>query len=58
MTPLTNRKHYSVVGELKEGNVLTKTEQAATERAQKLQNDRGLLGITAVMAEPKLSLMS
>lgn len=40
------------------GSALTKTEQAATERAQKLQNDRELLGIMAVMAEPKLSLMS
>lgn len=34
-----------------------KTEQAATERAQKLQNDRELLEIKAVMVEPKHCLM-
>ena len=55
MKPLTSRIHYSTVilGELKEGSVLMKTEQAATERAHKLQNDRELLGIKAVVVEPK-----
>lgn len=59
MKPFTSRIHYSTVilGELKEGSVLMKTEQAATERSQKLQNDRELLEIKAVMVEPKHSLM-